>query len=65
MSGTREPADEGVAARGRTASLTETCRMNGGEPRARLKSATEQIAAGHLQSRVHELLPWNFDPASS
>ena len=30
-----------------------------------LKSTLEKIAAGHPQSRVHELLPWNFDPASS
>ena len=39
--------------------------MNGVEPCAWLKSTLEKIAAGHPQSKIHELLPWNFDPASS
>ena len=39
--------------------------MNGVEPCAWLKSTLEKIAAGHPQSRLHEPLPWNFDPASS
>ena len=30
-----------------------------------LKSTLEKIAAGHPQSRLHELLPWYFDPASN
>jgi len=30
-----------------------------------LKSTLEKIAGGHPQSRVRELLPWNFDPASN
>ena len=47
------------------ASLIETCKMNGVEPYAWLKSTLEKIAGGHPQSRVRELLPWNFDPASS
>ena len=57
--------DEGAAAWGRIASLLETCKMNGVEPYAWLKSTLEKIAAGHPQSKLHELLPWNFDPASS
>ena len=57
--------DEGAAAWGRIASLIETCKMNGVEPYAWLKSTLEKIAGGHPQSRIHELLPWNFDPASS
>ena len=57
--------DEGAAAWGRIASLIETCKMNGVEPYAWLKSTLEKIARGHPQSRIHELLPWNFDPASS
>ena len=57
--------DEGAAAWGRVASLIETCKMNGVEPYAWLKSTLEKIATGHPQSRIHELLPWNFDPASS
>ena len=57
--------DEGATNWGRIASLIETCKMNGVEPYAWLKSTLERIAAGHPQSRLHELLPWNFDPASS
>ena len=54
--------DEGAAAWARIASLIETCKMNGVEPHAWLRSTLEKIAAGHPQSRIHELLPWNFDP---
>ncbi len=36
--------------------------MNGVEPLAWLKSTLEKIAAGHARSKIHELLPWNFDP---
>ena len=57
--------DEGARSWGRVGSLIETCKMNGVEPYAWLKSTLENIAAGHPQSRIHELLPWNFDPASS
>ena len=57
--------DECAAAWGRIASLLETCKMNGVEPYAWLKSTLEKIAGGHPQSRVHELLPWAFTPASS
>ena len=57
--------DEGARSWGRVSSLIETCKMNGVEPCAWLKSTLEKIAAGHPQSRIHELLPWNFDPASS
>ena len=54
--------DEGAAAWGRIASLIETCKMNRVEPYAWLKSTLEKIAAGHPQSKIHELLPWNFEP---
>ena len=54
--------DEGAAGWARIASLIETCKMNGVEPHAWLKSTLEKIAAGHPQSKIHELLPWNFDP---
>ena len=57
--------DEGARSWGRIGSLIETCKMNGVEPCAWLKSTLEKIAAGHPQSRIHELLPWNFDPASN
>ena len=57
--------DEGAAGWGRIASLIETCKMNSVESYAWLKSTLEKIAGGHPQSRIRELLPWNFDPASS
>ena len=57
--------DEGARSWGCIASHIETCKMNGVEPYAWLKSTLEKIAAGHPQSRLRELLPWNFDPASS
>ncbi len=57
--------DEGARSWGRIGSLIETCKMNGVEPYAWLKSTLEKIAAGHPQSKIDELLPWNFDPASS
>ena len=37
----------------------------GVEPYAWLKSALEKIAAGHPQSRVHELLPWPYSATSN
>ena len=39
--------DEGAAAWGRSATLIETAKMNGGEPYAYLKATLEAIAAGH------------------
>ena len=57
--------DEGARAWGRIASLIETCKMNGVEPYAWFKSTLEKIAAGHPQSKIDELLPWNFDQAAS
>ena len=57
--------DEGARAWGRIASLIETCKVNGVEPHAWLKGTLEKIAAGHPQSKIDELLPWNFEPASS
>ena len=56
--------DEGGVAWGRIASLIETCKINGIEPFAYLKSALTAIDNGHLQSRLDELLPWNFKPLS-
>ncbi len=57
--------DEGAAAWARIATMIETCKMNGVEPHAGLKSTLEKIAAGHPQAKIHELLPWNFDPAEA
>ena len=50
---------------GRIASVIETCKMNSVEPYAWLKTTLEKIAAGHPNSRIDELLPWNFKPPSS
>jgi transposase len=57
--------DEGGRSWARIASLVETCKLNGVEPFAYLKATLEAIAAGHPASRIDELLPWNFQPASS
>ncbi len=54
--------DEGVTAWGSIASLIGTCKMNGVEPYAWLKSTLEKIARGNPQSKIRELMPWNFEP---
>ena len=41
-----------------------TCKMNGVEPCAWLKSTLEKIAAGHPQPRVRELPPRDFERVS-
>lgn len=56
--------DEGGRAWGRIASLIETCKINGVEPFAYLKSTLEAIAAGHPKNRIDDLLPWNFKPST-
>ncbi|MYE02184.1 MAG: transposase domain-containing protein [Alphaproteobacteria bacterium] len=57
--------DEGAAARARVASLIETSKLNGVKPHARPRATVEAIAAGHPNSRLDRLLPWNFDSSSS
>ena len=52
--------DEGGTAWGRIASLIETCKLNGVEPFTYLKATLEALAKGHPQSRLDDLLPWNF-----
>ncbi len=56
--------DEGGSAWGRIASLIETCKINSVEPFTYLKVTLTAIANGHPQSRLDELLPWNFKPSS-
>ena len=56
--------DEGGVAWGRIASLIETCKINGIEPFVYLKATLAAIASGHPQSRIDDLLPWNFRPSS-
>ncbi|MBP6738136.1 MAG: transposase, partial [Rhodobacteraceae bacterium] len=55
--------DEGGIAWGRIASLIETCKINDIEPFAYLKATLTAIANGHAQSRLDDLLPWNFTPS--
>jgi transposase len=54
--------DEGGIAWGRNASLIETCKVNEIEPFAYLKATLTAIANGHPQSRLDDLLRWNFKP---
>ncbi|MBU2337414.1 MAG: IS66 family transposase [Alphaproteobacteria bacterium] len=42
------------------ASLIETCKLNGVDPYAWLAAALKAIVADHKQSRINELLPWNY-----
>ena len=56
--------DEDAQAWARIASLIETCKMNGVEPCAWMRSTLEKIARGHPQSQIHDLLLWNFGPAN-
>ena len=57
--------DEGGRSWGRIASLIATAKMNGIEPFAYLKATLEALANGHPQSRIDDLMPWAFKPASS
>ncbi len=52
--------DEGGIARGRIASLIETCKINNVAPFAYLKATLEAITNGHPQSRIDDLLPRDF-----
>lgn len=56
--------DEGGIAWGRIASLVETCKINGIELFAYLKATLTALANDHPQSRLDDLLPWNFKPSS-
>ena len=42
------------------ASLIETCKLIGVEPRAYLADVITKIVTGHPQSRLDELLPWAY-----
>lgn len=48
---------------GRLASLIDTCRINGIEPFAYLNASLTALANGHPQTRLDELLQWNFTPS--
>lgn len=42
------------------ASLIETCKLNGVDPHAWLAVTLRAIVADHKQSRINDLLPWNY-----
>jgi hypothetical protein len=42
------------------ASLIETCKLNAVDPHAWLTATLSAIAGGHKQSRITDLLPWNY-----
>jgi len=42
------------------ASLIETCKLNAIEPHASITGILTAIVNGHKQSRIDELLPWNY-----
>lgn len=42
------------------ASLIETCKLNAVDPYAWLAATLHAIVADHKQSRINELLPWNY-----
>jgi transposase len=57
--------DEGGRSWGRIASLIATAKMNGIDPFAYVKATLQALANGHPQSRLDDLMPWAFKPASS
>jgi len=44
------------------ASLIETCKMNGVNPHTWLAATLTAIVQGHKQSKIDDLLPWNYAP---
>jgi transposase len=46
-----------------TASLIETCKLNQVDPHAYLTDVLQRLVAGHLQSRIDDLMPWAYATA--
>ncbi|MCX8955355.1 IS66 family transposase, partial [Ruegeria sp. NA] len=42
------------------ASLIETCKLNAVDPNAWFTATLQAIVNGHKQSRINDLLPWNY-----
>jgi transposase len=55
--------EEGGIAWGRIASLIETCKINGIEPFAYVKATLTALANSRSESRLDDLMPWNFMPS--
>jgi hypothetical protein len=47
------------------ASVVATCKLSDVDPVAYITKTLQAILEGHPQSRIEELMPWNFQPASS
>ena len=52
--------DVGAQNWGVIASLIETCKLNAVDPHAYLADTLSAIVSGHKQSRIDELMPWNY-----
>jgi hypothetical protein len=52
--------DAGASNWGVIASLIETCKLNSVDPHAYLADTFTAIVAGHKQSQINDLLPWNY-----
>lgn len=53
-------SDEGAASWGVTATLIETCKLNGVEPHAYLSDVLAKIVQGWPATRLDDLLPWAY-----
>jgi transposase len=52
--------DAGAINWGVIASLIETCKLNGVDPNTYLADTLTAIVAGHKQSKINDLMPWNY-----
>lgn len=52
--------DAGATSWGMIASLIETAKLNKVEPHAYLSATVKAIVSGHMQSKIEQLLPWNY-----
>jgi hypothetical protein len=52
--------DAGATNRGFIASLIGTCKLNSVDPHDSLANTLTAILAGHKQSQINDLLPWNY-----
>lgn len=57
--------DAGAENWGIIASLIETAKLNNVEPYAWLTATLKAIMAGHMQSQIEQLLPWNYEASAN
>lgn len=58
-------SDEGAEHWAILATLIECCKLNDVNPAAYLEDVIKRLVAGHLNSRLDELTPWNWKPRLS